>query len=200
MDMTKKTNGKRCNGCRRTYGIAQSNYRPSRRQRNYNSAGDRSGRLPWPSILLSSIAPGHTASPGRHLLRRFYVSPRRPLSAQHPKPTSPPAVVKKAAAQPSFRTVVGRRPRRRFCSNSAIDPGSEVHNASSEVHGVDSEVHGADPPSPEQPHEQPVVRKSTGQRQTSTYLKDYICHNSIVRTSPHDITKVLSYARLSHSF
>nr|GLL27165.1 uncharacterized protein LOC109170740 [Ipomoea trifida] len=48
--------------------------------------------------------------------------------------------------------------------------------------------------------QQPVVRKSTRQRQVSTYPKDYVCHTSMVKTSPHDISKLMSYTRLSPSF
>nr|GME05917.1 Retrovirus-related Pol polyprotein from transposon TNT 1-94 [Ipomoea batatas] len=40
-----------------------------------------------------------------------------------------------------------------------------------------------------QPFEQPIIRKSTKQRQTPTYLKDYICHNTIVKTSHHNMAK-----------
>nr|GMC80500.1 uncharacterized protein LOC109166016 [Ipomoea batatas] len=50
--------------------------------------------------------------------------------------------------------------------------------------------------SPEQPHgtspeqsQQPAIRRSTRQKHTPAYLGDYVCHSSVMRTSPHDISK-----------
>lgn len=48
--------------------------------------------------------------------------------------------------------------------------------------------------------QQPNIRKSTRQRQTPAYLKDFVCHSSVIRTSPHNISKVMGYASLSPTF
>lgn len=52
----------------------------------------------------------------------------------------------------------------------------------------------------EQESGQPVVRKSTRQRQTPAYLTDYVCHNAVAKTSPHHINKVLDYHNLSPAY
>nr|GMD38480.1 uncharacterized protein LOC109181269 [Ipomoea batatas] len=76
------------------------------------------------------------------------------------------------------------------------EPSDETHNCDT---GQSPSEQSTEQPS-EQFSEQSVTRKSTRQRHTPTDLKDYICHNSIVRTSPHNMAKVLSYAKLSPSF
>ncbi|XP_019170445.1 PREDICTED: uncharacterized protein LOC109166016 [Ipomoea nil] len=51
------------------------------------------------------------------------------------------------------------------------------------------------PQEPQQP-----LKRSARHKQAPTYLRDYGCHNSVLKTSPHDISTVVSYAKISHSF
>lgn len=60
--------------------------------------------------------------------------------------------------------------------------------------------HSDSPTVNQSPQQQPTIRRSTRQRNTPAYLKDFVCQSSIVRTSPHPISKVLSYHRLSPGF
>nr|GMD63356.1 uncharacterized protein LOC109187024 [Ipomoea batatas] len=46
----------------------------------------------------------------------------------------------------------------------------------------------------------PEPRRSTRVRTKPTYLGDYTCHNTTRRTSPHDISKFLSYENLSQAY
>ncbi|XP_019175436.1 PREDICTED: uncharacterized protein LOC109170740 [Ipomoea nil] len=48
--------------------------------------------------------------------------------------------------------------------------------------------------------QQQVNRRSTRQKQPPHYLQDYVCQSTSVKTSPHDMCKVLSYDRLSPHF
>ncbi|XP_019179261.1 PREDICTED: uncharacterized protein LOC109174480 [Ipomoea nil] len=96
-------------------------------------------------------------------------------------------------------------------SNSGCDSPDEQNEQTHSWSGTNEQMFDDDQVSNEQvsndvahipPSEIPqqVHRRSTRQKQPPHYLQDYVCQSASVKTSPHDMCKVLSYDRLSPHF
>nr|GMD81061.1 uncharacterized protein LOC109166898 [Ipomoea batatas] len=71
---------------------------------------------------------------------------------------------------------------------------SNLHEDSLVFPVQENEVENTDTIQPSEP------RRSTRVRITPVYLNDYACQNAIRRTSPHDISKFMSYDSLSQTY